>query len=237
MAQASRFYRARNPWFYWHATLGLFLLLLGFAHIASSTRITVLRLEPGAEARLNVVSLFGHDIFVDMEFRRALTRGGDDAQRSRDLGGLRQRPDANGNAALVLLPGLPVTVEASLDDAAPLRLAAMPAGHASRQIIVRALRSEGRQLAGGAFDEPDEASKLAAHPGLNRLHFRVLAVGEGLRGEEVELVALPPIQARGIQPGYEYLPLIFWLLPFAVVGFILWGMALYLFGQERSARR
>lgn len=236
MAQPSLLPRPRNPWFAWHVTLGLFLLLLGAAHIASMTRITALRLEPGAEAALNVVSLFGHDIFLDMEFRRALARGGDDAQRSRDLGGLRQRPDTNGNAALVLLPGLPVVVEASLDDGVPLRLAAMPASHASRQVIARALRAEGRQLAGAAFDEPDEASKLAAHAGLNRLRFRVLAVGEALRGEEVELVALPPIHVRGIQAGYEYVPLVFWLLPFALVGFILWGMGIFLLGQKDPKR-
>lgn len=220
--------KLRRQWMIWHVTLAMFLLFLGAAHVASMSRIAALLLQPHIETHLNVVSLLGHDIYLDLEFRRSLARGGDDGLRTNDLGGTRRRPGSGGGNATVTFVGQPVLVEVAINDGPPLRLSATPANRSNRIIVARSLRVEGLAAASLSTDDRDLASRLVARPGLNHLTIRVIDVGNALLGEEVDLVALPPLQASGPQPGYGIFVFAFLLLPVAVVGFILWGMILFI---------
>lgn len=222
--------KLRRQWKIWHISLAIYMLLLGAAHVASATRITALTLHPHVETQLNVFSVLGHDIYMDLEFRRSVAKGGDDSLRTRELGGIRR----NSSGAEIVIPGEPVVIEAAVDDGPPVVFSATPANRASRFIVSRSLRADGMTPASFSPDERDGISRLAAHPGLNRLTFRVLRVGNSLLGEEVELVAQPPMRAIGPQAGYGIFVIVFWLLPVAIIGFFVSGMLLFVREADRN---
>lgn len=214
--------RPQRHWTIWTVSLAVFLALLVAGHMASTARTTVLALQPGVKAELIVFSPLGHDIYFDLSFARAAAKGSDDALRSQELGG----PRHNGKDAVEILPGQPVVIEASLEDGSSVRLRATPANRFDRFTIGRSLRADG--IAGLSFppNERDGISALRVHPGVNRVNLRVLQVGGTLHGEYVQLIAQPPMRAGGPQPGYGVFVAIFWLLPVALMAFIITGMAL-----------
>lgn len=214
--------KLRRQWMYWQAALAAFMLYLGAANVASLQRVTVLTLQPHVEAQLNVFSLLGHDIYLDLEFGRLAAKGEDDGRRTHELGGIRGRPGMGGS---IIFAGLPVVLDISINGAPYKRLSAAPANRMGAFTITRNLRTEAmvaqfRPASAGR----DEGEKLVARPGLNRLSIRVVDVGTTLQGEDVELVALAPIQASGPQPGYGFFLLAFWLIPFVMAGFIGWAV-------------
>jgi len=212
----------RRQWMYWQTALAVFLLYLGAANVASLQRVTVLTLQPHVEAQLNVFSMLGHDIYLDLDFGRSAAKGEDDGRRTNELGGVRGWPGPGGN---VIFAGLPVVLDVSINDGAWKRLSAAPASRVGTYTITRNLRPEAtvaQILPANAGRE--EAAKLVAHPGLNRIAVRVVDVGRTLQGEDVELVALPPMQASGPQPGYGFFLMAFWLIPLAMTLFVGWAV-------------
>lgn len=222
----------RRQWLIWHVMLANYLLLLGAGHIAGLPRVTVLTLQPHVEAHLNVFSLLGHDIYFDLEFQRGAAKGNDDSLRTGELGGVRY----NRAGAALMLPGQSVVIEAAIEGGESLLLTAMPANRANQFIIGRRLRADGIVPASLASNERDGASALRASPGMNHLTFRIVQVGGSLGGEDVELVALPPMRAAALQPGYGIFVGVFWLLPVAMIAFIGSGMLLLLLGTRRQGR-
>lgn len=222
--------KLRRQWKIWHISLAVYMLLLGAAHVASSTRVTVLTLQPHVETHLNVVSVLGHDIYMDLEFRRSAAKSGDDSLRTRELGGIRR----NSSGAEIIMPGEPVVIEAAVDDGPPIILSATPGNRANRFIVSRSLRADGVLSASFSPDERDGISRLSAHPGLNHLTLRVVQVGSSLLGEDIELIAQPPMRAIGPQSGYGIFVIVFWLLPVAVIGFFISGMLLFVKDAEKN---
>lgn len=212
--------KLRRQWMFWQVAVAAFLLYLGAANVASLQRITVLTLQPHVEAELKVFSMLGHDIYLDLDFSRSAAKGEDDSRRSHELGGILRRPGASGS---VIFAGQPVVLDVSINGGAWKRLSAAPASRVGPYTITRNLRSEAgvTQVSAG---RDDDAEKFVAHPGLNRLEIRVVDVGRSLQGEDVELVALAPMQASGPQPGYGFFLMAFWLIPLAMMGFIGWAV-------------
>lgn len=211
--------KLHRQWMFWQVAVAAFLLYLGAANVASLQRITVLTLQPHVEAQLNVFSMLGHDIYLDLDFSRSAAKGEDDSRRSNELGGVHRRP---GSSSVVIVAGQPVVLDVSINGGDWKRLSAAPASRVGPYTVTRNLRSEAgvTQVSLGR----DETEKLVAHPGLNRLSIRVVDVGRTLQGEDVELVALAPMQASGPQPGYGFFLMAFWLIPFAMTVFIGWAV-------------
>lgn len=225
--------RLQRHWTIWTVAMAIFLAFLVAGQVASTRRGTVLTLQPDVETQLSVFSLLGHEIYFDLGFSRGAAKGNDDSLRSLELGGSRR----NSIGAEIILPGQPVVIEASLDGGAPVRLRATPANRADRFTIGRSLRADGIRAAAFPPDERDGISALRAHPGVNRITFRVLQVGKSLQGEDVELIAHPPMSAGAPQPGYGFFLLVFWLLPVAMVAFIISGMVLMIRGANQARYR
>jgi hypothetical protein len=221
----------RRQWQIWHITLAIYLLLLGAAYVASTPRVTVVTLQPHVEEHLNVFSPLGHDIYMELEFRRGAAKGNDDSFRTMELGGVRW----TGGGNRLMLPGQPVVLEIGIDDELPVRFTAMPASRNTHFIVARSLQVDGILPASFTPEERAGLSKLTAHPGLNHLAIRVVQVGDGLRGEDVELIAHAPMRVVRPQPGYGIFVVVFWLLPVAMMGFIVSGIWLLIRGAR--ARR
>lgn len=209
--------RLQRHWMIWIILLAIFLTFLVAGQTASTRRVTALTLQPNVQAQLTVFSPLGHDIYFDLDFARGAAKGNDDSLRSLELGGSRR----NGSGAEMALPGQPILVEASLDGEPPLRLRATPANRADRFTIGRSLRADGIKGVSFPPDERDGISALRARPGVNHVSLRVLQVGNSLRGEVVELVAQPPMQANALQPGYRIFIMAFWLMPVAMLAFVI----------------
>ena len=225
--------RLQRYWTIWTAALAIFLAFLVAGQMASTRRVTVLTLQPDVETQLTVFSPLGHDIYFDLDFSRGAAKGGDDSLRSRELGGSRR----NGSGAEIILPGQPIVIEASLENGPSVRLRATPANRSDRFTIGRSLRADGIRAAAFPPDERDGISALRAQPGVNRVTFRVLQVGRSLQGEDVELIAQPPMRANGPQPGYGVFMAVFWLLPVAMLAFIITGMLLLMHGAKQEGVR
>jgi len=225
--------RLQRYWTLWTASLAIFMAFLVAGQMASTRRVTVLTLRPNIETQLTVFSPLRHDIYFDLGFSRGAAKGDDDSLRSRELGGSRR----SDSGAEIILPGQPIVIEASLDGGPPLRLRATPANRSDRFIIGRSLRADGIKAASFPPDERDGISALRAHPGINRVTFRVLQVGRPLRGEDVELIAEPPMRAKGPQPGYGVFIMVFWLLPVAMLAFIITAMLLLMHGAKQDGVR
>jgi len=211
--------KLHRQWMFWQAAVAAFLLYLGAANVASIQRITVVTLQPHVEAQLNVFSMLGHDIYLDLDFSRSAAKGEDDSRRSNELGGIHRRP---GSSGVVIVAGQPVVLDVSINGGDYKRLSAAPASRVGPYTVTRNLRSEAGVTQ--ASIGRDEAEKFVAHPGLNRLAIRVVDVGRTLQGEDVELVALAPMQASGPQPGYGFFLMAFWLIPLAMTVFIGWAV-------------
>lgn len=225
--------RLQRYWTIWTASLAIFLAFLVAGQMASTRRVTLLTLQPGVQMQMTVFSPLGHDIYFDLDFSRGAAKGSDDSLRSRELGGSHR----NASDAETILPGQPILIEASLDGGPPLRLRATPANRSSRFIIGRSLRADGIKAASFPPDERDGISALRAHPGVNYISFRVLQVGRSLQGEDVELIAQPPMRANGPQSGYGAFLMVFWLMPVAMMAFIITAMLLLVRGAKPEGYR
>lgn len=225
--------RLQRYWTIWTAALAIFLAFLVAGQMASTRRVTVLTLQPGVQTEMTVFSPLGHDIYFDLDFSRGAAKGNDDSLRSLELGGSHR----NGSGSEVMLPGQPIVIEASLDGGAPVRLRATPANRSDRFTIGRSLRADGIKAVAFPPDERDGISALRAHPGVNRVTFRVMQVGRPLQGEDVELIAQPPMRATGPQPGYGGFVVVFWTMPIAMMGFILTAMLLMIRGAKQEGVR
>jgi hypothetical protein len=225
--------RLQRQWTIWCISLAIFLAFLVAGHMASTARVTVVTLQPDVTGQITLFSPLGHDVYFDLDFSRAAAKGNDDSLRSMELGG----PRRNGSGAEIILPGEPVVIEASLDGAPPVRLRATPANRSNRFTIGRSLRADGIKAVSFPAEERDGISALKVRPGVNQVSFRVLQVGGSLRGEDVELVAQPPLRAGAQETGYGIFVMVFWLMPVAMMAFIITGMALLTRGAKQAGYR
>jgi len=196
-----------RAWFAWLIVVAILGGYYGLWTIATKPSNVTVVLVPQKVVHMTVFSLWGHWIGFEMRFQ-----GGFSDPRVADLGKFAYRKNPTGELTFPN-PGQPILTAVSVNGGPAAELEAMPASARSSTETSRRLTQNHYAADGEWTWSPRKRDGLWASPGKNDISLTVVDVGQPLMGEEVTLVAQPPLSFRFGQSHYGWLWFAWFLCP------------------------
>ncbi|CAB3743368.1 hypothetical protein [Paraburkholderia rhynchosiae] len=217
MTTIRKYARAWFAWFIVAAILGGYYSLWTIATEPGKVSVTLI---PQKVVHMTVFSLWGHWMDFEMRFN-----GGFSDRREADLGKFAYRKSPTGELTFPS-PGQPILTVVSVNGGPSVELEAMPAGARSSTETSRRLTLN-HYVADGEWNwSPRKRDGLWASPGKNEVSLTIIDVGHPLMGEEVTLVAQPPLSSKSGQSHYGWLWFAWLLCPLGAITLGIAGLAL-----------
>ncbi|MPW23480.1 hypothetical protein GCT13_43795 [Paraburkholderia sp. CNPSo 3157] len=209
--------RAWFAWFIVAAILGGYYSLWTIATRPIKVKVVLI---PQNAVHMTVFSLWGHWIGFEMRFQ-----GGFSNPRVAELGNYAYRKSPTGELTFPN-PGQLILTAISVNGGPSVELEAMPAGARSSMETSRRLTQNHHAASDEWTWSPRKRDGLWASPGKNEVSLTVVDVGQPLMGEEVTLVAQPPLSFRFGQSHYAWLWFAWFLCPLGAIILAIIGLAL-----------